>query len=283
MKIAITGATGLIGKAFIEKYSNNFELVAISRKPEQENCIYSDFSFNSLCHIFENVDALIHLAGERLHKLESLETTSDLDEIVLLAAKNAGLQNIVLASSRGVYGKNKSPWHESTNVSPTNFYSLKKAQTELLCNYLNNSHGLKIKCLRIAQVLSENEYEGSMIRVFLDSAVKAENLHVTVSGITREYIYILDLVDAIYTAVKHDSEYGIYNVGTGVGVNIEEIATIISKTFDNGCKVIVNDNLTEVSENSVMAVNLFRQTFDWSPAFTFETAIKDIEGKISGV
>lgn len=282
MIIAITGATGLIGKAFIKKYEKKYKIVAISRRKDEPGYVYSDFSYASLNEIFRKVDSLIHLAGERLHKLESTDEEADLDKKVLMAAKNAGLKNIVYASSRGVYGNSHSPWDESNKIAPNNLYALKKAQSELLCNYLNEQHDMKIKCLRIAQVLSENEYTGSMIRVFLDRASKSENLHVSATGIVREYIYLTDLIEGINKAISNSNKFGVFNLGSGRGVSILEIAETIAEVFNNGCEVIVDDELVELHENSLMKVDLFKTTFNWSPRFTFKSAIEDIKRNILG-
>lgn len=279
MKVAITGCTGLLGKAFVKKYSKELDIVPISRIAGDPNYIYSDFSLDSLSCILSKVDALIHLAGKRLNKVGDSDINYNLDRTVFLAAKKAGVRNIVYASSRGVYGTTLSPWSESSEIRPNNLYALGKAQSELFAVYLNDVYGLKIKCLRIAQVLSKDEYEGSMIREFLNKAFSGENIEVSVEGICREYIYIEDLMNAISVAIKSENISGIFNVGTGKGLTVLEIAQCISRSFDSKNKVLVSEDINNVYEKSIMKIDLFCKTFGWVPNFSFETAIDDIRSK----
>jgi nucleoside-diphosphate-sugar epimerase len=280
MRVAITGATGLIGKAFIKRYANELEIIAISRKPNIPDTVYSDFSLNSLSSIFSGVDGIIHLAAQRLHSSDSSMSNYELDRTVFLSAKKSKVKNILFSSSRGVYGSNPSPWKESSHIAPDNLYALEKAQTELFASFLNMTCDMRIKCLRVAQVLSENEYEGSMIHTFIENSHSGVDIKVTAEGIIREYIYIEDLLGAFYTALKNKDLHGIYNVGSGIGISILDIASCISKSFNKKSKVIQNKELNKVVENSVMDISLFTNTFDWKPKYTFETAMQDIASKV---
>lgn len=282
MKVAITGATGLLGKAFIAKYSNKIDVVPISRQPNTPNCIYSDFSLNSLVSILSDVDAVIHLAAQRQHKQGQNTSNCVLDKLVFLAAKEAGIRNVVFTSTRGVYGKTHSPWSETSPIIPNDLYALGKAQSELLALFLNSTFNMKIKCLRVAQVLSENEYKGSMIHTFINKAIIGDDLEVSVEGIFREYLYIDDLLDVLYTSVHSEEHNGIYNVGTGKGISILDIAKCTSKSFGLKSKVLSKPNLKHIGEHSVMNIDLFCETFNWKPKYTFESAMKEIANRVGG-
>jgi len=282
MKVAITGATGLLGKAFIKKYAKELEIIAISRKPNIPNTVYSDFSLESLSSIFSGVDAIIHLAAKRLYKMDSTSSNYELDKIVLFAAKKSKVKNVLFTSSIGVYGTspNPSPRKESSSLDPSNFYALEKAQTELLASYLNTTACMRIKCLRVAQVISENEYKGSMLHTFIESACDGRDLEVSVEGIFREYIYIEDLLDALYIALQNKELCGIYNIGSGHGITILDIAKCISESFESKSKVMLKQVLVSKDENSIMNSKLFVREFNWKPKYTFKTAMQDIASKV---
>lgn len=280
MKVAITGATGLLGRAFIEKYSNVLDIIALSRQHNVPNTVYSDFSLSSLTNIFTGVDGVIHLAAKRLYKGDSTTSNYELDKDILFAAKKAEVKNILFTSSIGVYGISSGPWKETTTISPNNFYALEKAQTELLASFLNTTSHMRIKCLRVAQVLSENEYKGGMLNTFIKNACNGEDLEVSVEGILREYIYIEDLLDAFYVALKNEQLYGIYNVGSGTGITILDIARCISEAFDSKSKVLLGKVLVRKDQTSVMDSKLFYNDFNWKPKYTFKTAMQDIASKV---
>ncbi|NMF48122.1 NAD(P)-dependent oxidoreductase [Pseudoalteromonas arctica] len=280
MKVAITGATGLLGKAFIKKYAKELEIIAISRKPNIPDTVYSDFSFESLTRIFSGVDGLIHFAAQRLHSSDSYISNYELDKTVFLSAKKSKVKNVLFSSSRGVYGTASAPWKETSQVAPNNLYALEKAQSELFASFLNMTCDMRIKCLRVAQVLSENEYKGSMIHTFIGNAHRGIDNEVSVEGIFREYIYIEDLLDAFYIALQHKDLHGIYNVGTGNGISILDIAKCISKSFDKNSKVFQKKKLKKIVENSVMDISLFTNAFSWKPRYTFDTAMHEIANKV---
>jgi UDP-glucose 4-epimerase len=277
MKIAITGGSGLIGKAFIKRYSKELDIVEITRTPNKLGCVYSDYSTDSLLKIFDGVDGVIHLAGQRLHNIGDSNSNTTLDQSVFEAAKKSNIYNVVYASSRGIYGDSESPWLESSDICPNNLYALGKAQSELLAMYLNRTQNMNIKCLRIAQVLSNNEYKGSMIKTFLDKATKGDEIEVSVKGIYREYIYIDDLITAIHSAIKETAISGIYNVGTGEGITVLDIAKTISRSFNSKSLVKNSENLSTINEISIMDIKLFCQIFSWKPRFSFDSAIEDIK------
>ena len=280
MKVAVTGATGLLGKAFIKKYAKELDIIAISRKPNTPNTVYSDFSFESLTRIFTGADGLIHLAAQRLHSSDSYISNYELDKTVFLSAKESKVKNVLFSSSRGVYGTTSSPWKETSQVAPNNLYALEKAQSELFASFLNMTCEMRIKCLRVAQVLSENEYKGSMIHTFIENAHRGIDNEVSVEGIFREYIYIEDLLDAFYIALQNKDLHGIYNVGTGNGISILDIAKCISKSFDKNSKVFQKKKLKKIVENSVMDISLFTNAFSWKPRYTFDTAMHEIANKV---
>ena len=72
MKILITGATGLIGKALVKHFSAQHELTLVGRSREKIQSIFSNqypiFTWNELNAIDEsslaNQDIVINLAGE---------------------------------------------------------------------------------------------------------------------------------------------------------------------------------------------------------------------------
>ena len=282
MKVAVTGATGLLGKAFIKKYAKELDIIAISRKPNTPNTVYSDFSFESLTRIFSGVDGLIHFAAQRPLGSISTNTNHKLDEVVFNASHTASLKNIVFTSSRSVYGNNEAPWVEDkSNVTPLTEYALNKAQSELTALSYNESKGMHIKILRLAQILSADEFDGSMIKTFIDNAHKKKEIIVTVEGVRREYIYINDLVEAIYIALSYPQHSGIYNLGTGECLSILELANLTAEAF--GCQNLVSFiPESKVSEFSLMDSNKFYNDFNWKPKFQLKSALKSISTSYQG-
>ncbi|MBY5978949.1 NAD-dependent epimerase/dehydratase family protein [Ferrimonas balearica] len=283
MKILVTGCSGLLGRRFIERHACDFEITALSRTPINTpvpgvTYCTTDYSSESLTVLFEGQDAVLHLAAARLYTgNECYQQNTQLDAAVFDAAQQAGVHHVVFASTRGVYGKATAPWIESQATAPENPYASGKVQSELLAEQYGRSGGLRITCLRLAQIFSAEEFKGSMLRTFFDLAAQGQPLPVTVSGILREYLYIDDAVDAFRTVIESDAEGGIYNLGSGESVSIEDIARAIADVY--GVEVQLASELKLVEEFSLMDSSKLRTQFGWRPGFSFEQAVGDIANR----
>jgi CDP-3, 6-dideoxy-D-glycero-L-glycero-4-hexulose-4-reductase len=75
--ILVTGASGVLAKAFISKYSHEYKIIEGVRKPSRPNQIQID-SWSKISIPFE-IDAVVHFAGKYLveESLVSIKTVSD--------------------------------------------------------------------------------------------------------------------------------------------------------------------------------------------------------------
>ena len=283
MKILVTGCNGMLGRRFIERHARGLEITALSRVPINPlvpgvTYCNTDYSSQALTVLFEGQDAVLHLAAARLYNgNECYRQNTQLDAAVFNAAERAGVGHVVFASTRGVYGKTTSPWIESQATAPENPYASGKVQSELLAEQYGRSGALRITCLRLAQIFSAEEYKGSVLRKFFDLAAQGQPLPVKVSGILREYLYIDDAVDAFRTVIESDAEGGIYNLGSGESVTIEDIARAIADVY--GVEVQLTSELKLVEEFSLMDSSKLRAQFGWRPNFSFEQAVGDIANR----
>lgn len=121
MRIVITGATGLIGKALCEKLSPDYEIIALSRHPEQtrlgQNVTFAQWDAHSPGPLAKHIDgsfAVINLAGESIASgkwtkakrrsiLQSrLNITNALVETISMAEHKPDV--LIQASAIGYYG-----------------------------------------------------------------------------------------------------------------------------------------------------------------------------------
>lgn len=287
MNLAITGATGFIGKYFIDKFSHKYNITILTRdsayKNSKVNVKVTDYTKESLESILKGSDCIIHLAAGRLYNSSNEELLKNilLDEKIFSVAYSLDIKNLLFSSSRGVYGDNKIPWNENQTPQPDNNYALAKRQSELLAEFYNRK-GMNIKILRIAQVFGIGEFEKSMISTFINNLKNDKEIIVSVEGIKREYIYIKDLIDAFDVALSKKDIKGIYNLGSGEISSIREIANKLGTAFDKKELVKVDSDLKIINENSLMDSDLFYETFNWKPAYTFEMASLDLVQDLYG-
>ena len=279
-KIAITGGSGFIGRYFIEKYYNKYDILLCTRNfLEHPYCevVKTDYSQKSLQNVLEGCNAILHLAGNRPHnnKRQDFLNNVILDHSIFQTAHELGISNIVFASSRGVYGQTPTPWKENSAVKPNNLYALAKLQSEMSAEYFNNK-GMNIKSLRFTQIFGFGEYEENVISKFIKNCIDNKPITITVKGIYREYIYVKDLADALDKALSKENKKGVFNIGSGEVFTIEQIAYYLAEAFGRQNLVQMAQNCKTLNEKSLMDSTLFMETFKWQPQFTLKEAAADI-------
>lgn len=234
MKIAVTGASGFIGRSVAEKLTEHgASVVPVSRKS-------TDYSVESLTQILQGVDKVIHLAAVRGGdgSMADYRDNERITENLLNAMTLGDADRIIYASSRMVYsGEEKIPWKETDIPAPNSLYGISKLEGENLCSYYSRKHGFGSTALRIAQVMGTGEKVRNMMSVFLEKAARGEQLKVIgASRAKRQYIYVQDLAEIICRlACSGDAAGGagqaVFNAGMEQAYTNLEIAQAFSEVF----------------------------------------------------
>jgi UDPglucose 6-dehydrogenase/UDP-N-acetyl-D-galactosamine dehydrogenase len=280
-RIVITGGAGFIG-------SNLAEMLVI----DNEITIIDDLSTGSL----ENIDDIINkknitfVRGNILDK-ELLEKTFQGTDIVfhlaaissvaqsmanpvftnevniggtlnvLIAAKNNNVRKVVFASSAAVYGNTPEiPTKENMPANIQSPYALTKITGEYYCHIFNKFYGLPTICLRYFNVYgpqqNKNSEYAAVIPSFISNVLNNKPPVIYGNGNqVRDFIFVEDVSQANIVAAESEST-GVFNIGTGGHVTINELANIIMKIL--GCKLtpIHMDSRAGDVKNSLADIHL---------------------------
>jgi UDP-glucose 4-epimerase len=212
-------------------------------------------------------DAVYHLAAQIDVRLSVADPTADArtnlggTAAVLEAARLAGAQRVVLASTAGVYGDPEQlPTSEGAAVAPLSPYGASKAAAETYLALYRRLYGLSTLCLRMANVYGPRQDphgEAGVIAIFCDAA--AEGRVATIFGDgsqTRDYVYVGDVARAFAAAGRSRAE-GAINVSTGVETSLVDLATTL------GLEAVHAPQRAGEIQRSVLDPSRARRELDW--------------------
>jgi UDP-glucose 4-epimerase len=162
---------------------------------------------------------------------------------VLEACVKHGVRKLVWSSSASVYGDAvELPMTESHPFNNKNFYGATKIAGEAMCTAMNDRYGLPIIGLRYMNVYGPHQdqtaaYTG-VVPIMLNKIEANESPVINGDGSQAyDFIYVEDVARCNVDALKSDTLFGMYNVGTEVQTSIRELCNLILELKCSSLKV----------------------------------------------
>jgi UDP-glucose 4-epimerase len=162
---------------------------------------------------------------------------------VLEACVKHSVKKLVWSSSASVYGDAvELPMTESHPFNNKNFYGASKIAGEAMCTAFNDRYGLSIIGLRYMNVYGPHQdqtaaYTG-VVPIMLNKIEANESPTIHGDGSQAyDFIYVEDVARANVDALKSDTVFGMYNVGTEIQTSIRELCDTILDLKSSDLKV----------------------------------------------
>lgn len=279
MKIAVVGGNGFIGKEFIRYASERgHQTMVIGSSVDA----FSDSGGRQISELLSESDAVVFLAAKRPTADFSLE---EYYYNIRLAGSyfehicKSGVKNVVIASSISVYSSLEFPWKEKEWDCPLSLYGASKQAIDGLAIYYSNLHGMKIKSLRLAQVIGMGERKGFLLNTLIDNAIMGRKQTVYGAGTgRRQYIYVKDVCDALLHSITEQADQaGVFNIGLDYNVSIIELAQLINEVFENKAGIEIFSDKPEDTKQYLMDVTKAEQELQWKPSYDLRRAFAEIK------
>lgn len=295
MKILVTGGAGFIASHIVDKYIELGHTVHIidnlstgKRENLNPEASFYELDINSEetrdLILKEKYDIISHHAAQMNVRLSVSNPLYDAKSNILgtlnimEAAKDSGVKKVIFASSGGtVYGEQeKLPSVEEDEARPCSPYGIGKLSVEKYLFYYQEVYGIKFIAHRYGNVYGRRqnpEGEAGVVAIFIDKMLKGEQPIINGDGlITRDYIYIDDVIEANVIALREEVE-GIYNVTTGREITVNNIFKSIKDILKVNTEEKHGPAKAGEQRRSVCSYEKYQKMHGFQPKFTFEQGL----------
>lgn len=258
--ILVTGCAGFIGSHLVETllkkgvsvtgidsldpyYSVDLKKRNLLALKEFGNfhLITGDISEDSILkEAFKDIEIVYHLAASAGVRNSINNPTQYCQNDVLNTARllelsgKMDVRKFVYASSSSVYGEvpeNELPMGEDRVPKPVSPYALSKFQGEMWCSLYTDLYGLKTTRLRYFTVYGPRQRPDEAFTKFITRILRGDTIEIYGDGNqTRDFTYVDDIVEG--TLLAGDKGNGVYNLGGGNRVSVNDMVSVISKAMN---------------------------------------------------
>ncbi|NVK18577.1 MAG: NAD-dependent epimerase/dehydratase family protein [Methylocystaceae bacterium] len=239
-EVLVTGANGFIGRAVCAGLENQIVL-KLDRHGVGVNSLCVDLSRHKIdVSLPKSIKTIYHFAGQIWGDVATEKMMCD---HVIEMAKTCGAEQIIFASTCAVYGQEAmdAPVSETAQNSPLSPYAEGKLAAEYLLAEAAQNYGFDVAALRYFNPFGPGQYEKMAVPAMLAKAGLGQDLEIFGDGQqVRDFIYIDDLAEATIKVADVVKGFEIYNVGSGFGVSINQLAEKIIDITHSSAKIIYN-------------------------------------------
>jgi UDP-glucose 4-epimerase len=295
LRCVVLGGGGFIGTNLCRKLAGRVgELKAFGRRKSFPDALdgveWLQGDFNdplSVAAAIEGADIVFHLINATTPNNANIDKAADLRSNVgntihlLEACKSAAIKRVVFVSSGGtVYGiPQEIPTAEDSPCWPITSYGISKLSVERYLHLFEYMHGLDYRVLRVSnpfgpfQTAEKNQ---GVIAAFARRLVAGQHLEVWGDGtVTRDYLYIDDVVDALELAAIHEGPDRIFNIGSGVGRSLNEVIETL-QTIESASGLEIERREGRMVDVPVTTLDIGRaaRVLGWAPRVEFADGLR---------
>ena len=297
--ILVTGGYGFIGSNFINwlREQGNCVVTNIDKHgyasdpnnvtlyvPTYNKDITEDYFLDTLFNNYR-YDAIFHFAAES-HVDNSITgplvfTKSNVlgTHNILESWRKAGAHGrFIHISTDEVYGHLKQyddPFTENTPIQPRSPYAASKASSDLIVHSYYETYGCDVNITRCCNNYGPRQHKEKFIPKIITNLIKGDKIPVYGTGKNiREWIHVIDHVEAIWKVFTTGKPGEIYNIGSENECTNLEIVELICDLMNKETKDVIEFVEDRKGHDFRYAIDStkIRNKLLWTPRFTDHVA-----------
>ena len=293
-KILITGGTGFIGSALIQRFlRTDNEVCLLSRNHPDDDFfrglkiihanLESPIEYIESIRLFQP-EIVFHLAWDGIPDFSSEMCAKNLQnsiDFISNVARMESCKKVIIAGSCFELKNPKGACDAEDDSSPENYFSWAKYSLRKFSEIICETHSVSFAWFRIFYVYGDRQKKSSLIPMAIDSYKRGQNPQIKSPFNSHDFIYIDDLVDLLYRASIVEYKSGVYNASTGKSVSVIDVLKIcqelilgnmLSDDLFGGHQKNLSDNRVNYWGSNYKTID----QFGWKPAFDIRGGIREI-------
>jgi NAD dependent epimerase/dehydratase len=234
----------------------------------------------------EGADTVFHLAAlvgipySYVHPIEVFEVNANGTLNVLVAARDAGLQRVVITSTSEVYGSALFvPIDEKHPKQPLSPYSASKIASDAIAISFHAAFQLPVTVVRPFNTYGPRQSDRAIIPTIISQALTQPEIAVGNTAPTRDFTYVSDTVEGFLQLADSGAAMGQeVNLGTGTEVSIGDLVGRINSIVGRNLPIRQKEERVrpETSEvNRLLSNNSkARDLVGWTPQVTLDQGLR---------
>ena len=297
MRVLVTGGAGFIGSHIVDRYvAEGYDVAIIDDLSTgvKENInpnvrfyqgTITDKEFAAMVVEKERPEVLNHHAAH-IHVGRSVadplfDATVNIDGTINLMqslVKVGSCKKVIFASTGGaMYGNKQTPFTEDMAEAPLSPYGVSKRAVELYLGFYREQYGIKFTVLRYANVYGSRQNphgEAGVVSIFAKNILGNKQPVVNGDGRqTRDYVYVEDVAAANELVLAREAG-GIFNIGTGVETDVNEIFRLVNHEFGSDFREVHGPPRPGEQETSCLSFDSAKRELGWDPKVELAEGIK---------
>lgn len=281
-KILVTGAGGFIGGALVDYLKNKKEEVM-----GLTSAMLDVTDPRSVAELkAEEISHIVHMAGKTFvpkswEEPELFFHTNTFGTLqVLEFCKQHDIPMTYISAY--IYGPpEKIPIKETDKIAPNNPYAKSKHMAEELCEFYAEQFGVRVSIIRPFNVYGAGQKESFLIPQIIAHAMKEKCIRVMDLTPKRDYIYLTDLLEAVYLTIKKVQDYDVFNIGSGISYSVGEVIDMVQNILGTHKRVECKDQVRKNELNDVVAdISHAKEVLGWKPRYSLQEGLMEMIAKL---